>query len=177
MPIKINFLQSTTFRNYHTLTLILGSNLGDKLNNIKIALEELQSNFGKPIITSSFYETAAWGNIPQPSFLNVVAQYNTKINPFKALEIALNIEEKMGRVRTIKMGPRIIDIDLLFYGNSCIQSPFLTIPHPHISQRKFVLLPLAEIDAHFTHPTLQKTMLELLISCSDTLDVKKFIIN
>lgn len=162
------------FRQYKTLTLIIGSNLGNKLANLHTATLYLEHFFGKTFIKSTIYETAPWGNTQQPNFLNQVLQYNINFSAPEVLHIALQIEKAMGRERLEKMGPRTIDIDILFYGNEIINLPNLTIPHPHIAQRKFVLLPLAEIDAAHKHPILQKTMLQLLQTCKDELDVKKF---
>lgn len=171
---KYIFLHHKRFRQYKTLTLILGTNLGNKLANIETAIHYLQQQFGKVFIKSNVYETAAWGNTNQPNFLNQVLQFNTNITAQDALQIVLQIEKQMGRERLEKMGPRIIDIDILFYGNEIINLPNLNVPHPHIAQRKFVLLPLAEIDAAHKHPVLQKTMIQLLQACKDELDVKKF---
>jgi 2-amino-4-hydroxy-6-hydroxymethyldihydropteridine diphosphokinase len=167
-------LQQKRFRQYKTLTLILGANLGNRLSNIEIATNLLKQYFGKVFIKSSVYETAAWGNTNQPHFLNQVVQFNTNYTAQEVLQIILFIEQKMGRERLIKMGPRTIDIDILFYSNEVINQPNLTIPHPYIAQRKFVLMPLAEIDAAHQHPILGKTMIQLLQACPDSLDVKKF---
>lgn len=167
-------MQQKRFRQYKTLILILGSNLGNRLSNIEIAIAQLQQHFGKFIIKSSVYETAAWGNNNQPHFLNQVLQFNTNFSAKEALQIALGIEKSMGRERLEKMGPRIIDIDILFYSSEIINEQNLKVPHPFIAQRKFVLMPLAEIDAAHIHPVLNKTMIQLLQTCPDSLDVKKF---
>ena len=124
----------------------LGSNIGNRLENLKNAIK-LITNHQKIEISkeSSIYETKPFGYTDQPNFLNMVIEINTSLNPRDLLELLLNIETKLGRKREIHWGPRIIDIDILLYGEKMINEPDLQIPHPYIDQRLFVLLPLSEI--------------------------------
>ena len=124
--------------------------------------------------SSSIYETEAWGNTDQPSFLNQVLEISTSLNARQLMRKVLNIEEVMGRVRKEKFGPRIIDIDILFFENEIHDMRFLKIPHPEMQNRRFVLVPLAEINPALQHPVFKKTIAEILEECPDLLDVKKF---
>lgn len=160
--------------NHQSLYLLLGTNLGDKESHLLIAKQQLIKQFGDLIKQSSIYETAAWGNTNQPSFLNQIVVFNTSLLPQNILTIVLDIEEKMGRVRKEKMGPRIIDIDIILMGNLIVDTPLLSVPHPFIAERKFVLKPMVEVGAKMVHPIYKKTMLTLLKECKDGLNVKKF---
>ena len=135
------------FEMYKTVYLGLGTNLGNKLENIKNALDGLRKEFGKPIRVSSIYESEAWGFKSPDSFLNLVVGYNIILNPSETLDICLSVEKKLGRKE--KTGndyeSRIIDIDILFFGDLTINQNNLTIPHPLIKKRLFVLEPLLEI--------------------------------
>lgn len=156
--------------------LLLGSNLGDRLNNLTQAEELIYKQCGSLMKSSSIYETAAWGLEKQPSFLNKVIQIKTNLTALDLLEAILHIEALLGRKRTVKMGPRVIDIDILFMENfNHITSSQLTIPHPAIAQRRFVLIPLNELMPDFIHPILNKSIAQLLELCTDTLSVKKFL--
>ena len=119
------------------------------------------------------YTTAAWGNTNQPDFLNQVIVIYTKLQPNELMESILEIEKKLGRVRTIKNAPRTIDIDILFYEKEIINQKDLIIPHPLIQQRKFVLIPLNELSPLFFHPVLKKNISQLLKLCKDKLPVHK----
>jgi 2-amino-4-hydroxy-6-hydroxymethyldihydropteridine diphosphokinase len=154
--------------------LLIGGNMGDRLENLKTCTTHIQQEVGLITKTSSIYETAAWGVTDQPSFLNQVLVVSTHLRAEEVLKTVLAIEENMGRKRLQKMGPRTIDIDILFYNNDIISLPNLIIPHPHIDSRRFVLEPLAEIAASFVHPVLHKSIAELLKACPDTLEVKIF---
>jgi 2-amino-4-hydroxy-6-hydroxymethyldihydropteridine diphosphokinase len=136
------------------------------------ALNLIATKFGSIIGSSSVYETAAWGNKDQPDFLNMVLIANTQLAPLVAINTLLGIEAELGRKREMKWGQRTIDIDILFFGNKIIQLPQLVIPHPFITQRRFVLMPLAEIAPDFLHPVLKKSMAELLQECPDESQVK-----
>jgi len=152
--------------------LLLGSNMGDKQQLLSTAIDKISiSNTIK--IRSSIYETAPWGNTDQPSFYNQVVQITTSLKPEHLLAHLLNIEEEMGRIREVKWGQRIIDIDILYYNNLVINADQLTIPHPEIANRRFTLVPLVEIAEKFEHPILKKYQEELLDACEDELLVKR----
>ena len=147
--------------------------MGNSHEQLLQAKKHIEENIGKIMRSSSLYSTAAWGNKNQADFLNQVLIVETSLNPAKILKSALAIEKKMGRIRTIKNAPRIIDIDILFFNSGIIESKNLTIPHPEIHNRRFVLTPLIELTPNFTHPLLKKTMQQLLIECKDELNVQK----
>jgi 2-amino-4-hydroxy-6-hydroxymethyldihydropteridine diphosphokinase len=157
-----------------TVYLLLGSNLGDRQGHLRICLVRL-STLGKITATSSIYETKAWGKQDQPDFLNQVVELKTNEDPDELLSLILAIELDMGRVRQEQWGSRIIDIDILLFGQLTLDTPRLKIPHPHLHQRRFALTPLTEIAPNFNHPTFRKTTTELLKQCSDTLEVKRFL--
>ena len=119
------------------------------------------------------YETAAWGITEQPSFYNQVIVLQTNLSPDNLMQSLLNIEEQIGRKRTVKYGPRIIDIDILLIDSLIQTTDLLSLPHPFLLERRFALLPLAEIAPLLFHPLANKTILELLQDCTDTLEVKK----
>lgn len=140
--------------------LSLGSNLGDRTAHLKTAIEHLCA-FGEVVAVSSFYETEPVEFAAQPWFLNCVVKLDTEKMPKQLLAGILRLEHEMGRQRKQKKGPRTIDLDILLFGNSIIQSPGLTVPHPAMHERRFVLEPLAEIAPEFRHPVLKKTIREL----------------
>lgn len=156
----------------HTVILGLGSNEGDSKSTLKNAYNILQSEIGKTVSISSFYTTQPWGNLNQPDFINSVIVLETAHCAKKCLLIIQNIEKKLGRIRTQKWGKRILDIDILFYDDLILKNHNLTIPHPQIENRKFVLQPLVEICSNFIHPVLKKSLYELLIICKDNSRVK-----
>lgn len=153
--------------------LLIGGNLDDRLANIHEATRRIATSCGKISKKSSIYETAAWGPITQNDFLNQVLLLETNLNPTDLINTLLSIEKEMGRERTISMGPRTIDIDILYYNNEIISEPNLEIPHPRIQDRRFVLVPLVELAPEMKHPILQLTHNELLTQCSDNLPVHK----
>jgi 2-amino-4-hydroxy-6-hydroxymethyldihydropteridine diphosphokinase len=153
--------------------LLLGSNVGNSYDNLKTAIHRIQTDAGVVIKQSSIYRTKAWGKIDQPDFLNQVIQIETNLSPKELLVSVLEIEKKMGRVRNEKWGPRIIDIDILFYNQEIVNLPQLIIPHPEIAARRFTLSPLAELSPDFSHPLLNKTVVELLKTCADPLPVER----
>jgi 2-amino-4-hydroxy-6-hydroxymethyldihydropteridine diphosphokinase len=122
---------------------------------------------------SAIYETAPWGITDQPAFLNQVIEISTSLLPEDLLRIILNIEHDLGRVRYERWGARVIDIDILYFGQTVMDSARLTLPHPRIQDRRFVLAPLAEIAPDFIHPLLQKTSAQLLKESPDTSEVSK----
>ncbi|MBN1861179.1 MAG: 2-amino-4-hydroxy-6-hydroxymethyldihydropteridine diphosphokinase [Candidatus Thermoplasmatota archaeon] len=138
----------------------LGSNMGEKEKNIRKALALI----AKVCIIqkkSHVYLTEPIGNIKQQWFLNCVVEIQTEIEPHALLALLKSIEQKLGRISTVENGPRSIDIDILFYGNRIIHSKNLTIPHPLIQERLFVLQPLMDIDPSFLHPVLKKTIKDI----------------
>ena len=140
--------------------LSLGSNIGDRAANLLSAIEEL-SRFGKVAAVSSFYETEPVEFTKQPWFLNCAVSLDTEKTPGQLLKALLEIERTMGRLRTQQKGPRKIDIDILLFGDSSVNTATLTIPHPAMHERRFVLEPLAEIAPDARHPLLNKTAREL----------------
>ena len=143
-----------------TVYLSLGSNVGDRLANLRSAVAALQS-LGKTSAVSSIYETEPVEYTVQPWFLNCAMGMQTDLAPHQLMQKALSIEQSMGRLRTQPKGPRIIDIDILLFGDEQIDSPELIIPHPSLHKRKFVLEPLAEIASAVLHPALHKTISQL----------------
>jgi 2-amino-4-hydroxy-6-hydroxymethyldihydropteridine diphosphokinase len=155
--------------------LSLGSNEGDRVLWLTKAINEISRSAGDIINKSSIYETAAWGKNDQPDFLNMVLEISTQLDAHDLLNVILAIETSLGRHRDEKWGPRIIDIDILFYGHYIIYSPQLTIPHPYLQDRMFVLVPLAELNPAFEHPIFLKSIAEMLKECEDTLEVRLFL--
>ena len=149
--------------------------MGDRLNNLKKAKALIAAECGTIRSASSIYGTAAWGITEQPDFLNQVLELETSIEPVQLMQQLLDIEERMGRVRLFKMGPRIIDLDILLIDDLIIDSPSLSLPHPALPSRRFALIPLVEIAPDLLHPVEKKTITQLLLTCSDTLTVQKII--
>ena len=145
--------------------LSLGSNIGDRAANLRSAIEELD-RFGKVVAVSSFYETEPVEVTNQPWFLNCAVSLDTEKTPGQLLRALLEIERTMGRLRTQQKGPRKIDIDILLFGDSSVNTAMLTIPHPAMHERRFVLEPLAEIAPDARHPLFNKTVRELRDSLS-----------
>ncbi len=153
--------------------LLLGSNIGNTKKQLTTAKKLLRKKIGKITRQSTLYSTAAWGNTNQPDFLNQVIVIETKQDATQTMQTVLSIEKEMGRVRTKKNAPRIIDIDILFFNKEIIKQPHLTVPHPQIQNRKFVLIPLNELSPNFIHPVYEKTIHQLLRVCPDKLTVNK----
>lgn len=152
--------------------LLTGGNVGDTLNTLHRANEILEQKVGTILAKSGIYKTAAWGKTDQADFLNQVIKIKTLLEPQELMLQILRIEEDLGRKRLEKFGPRTIDIDILFYDDLVVDEAHLTIPHPRLQDRKFVLEPLNEIAPNLYHPLLQQTIHQLLVNCTDTLEVK-----
>jgi 2-amino-4-hydroxy-6-hydroxymethyldihydropteridine diphosphokinase len=151
----------------HHLVLHLGSNLAWRNRQLLWARKLLREQLGPELRTSAIYETSAWGVEDQPDFLNQACLFETPLTPEQALATALEIEQQLGRQRIRHWGERCIDIDLIFYEQAIVHSPTLTLPHPWMHERRFVLAPLAEIVPDWKHPILQKTVTTLLAECED----------
>lgn len=146
----------------HLAYLGLGSNLQEKSANLRRAGEWLQTETTRIVRMSSLYRTSPVDYLQQDWFLNQILEVKTDLSPEALLDQCLQVENRLGRQRQIPKGPRVIDIDLLFYDDRILNSPRLVVPHPRIAERKFILVPMAEIAPGFLHPVLKKTMRELL---------------
>ncbi|MBP6335226.1 MAG: 2-amino-4-hydroxy-6-hydroxymethyldihydropteridine diphosphokinase [Bacteroidia bacterium] len=153
--------------------LSLGTNLGDKSHNLGVAKHQISKQIGEISGESSVYKTAAWGNLTQPEFYNQIIEGRTSLSPESLMSVILNIETDMGRLRTTKWSPRIIDIDILFYESIVLDKPELNIPHPMFHLRGFTLVPLAELMPDFIDPRSGKSMNALLEELNDELEVIK----
>jgi 2-amino-4-hydroxy-6-hydroxymethyldihydropteridine diphosphokinase len=146
--------------------IALGSNLDseggrDRRGNLLEAVERVK-RLGEVVVVSSFYDTAPVGYVEQPRFLNGALLLETDLEPMELLQELLAIEQSMGRVRGVDKGPRVIDLDLLLYGQAVLETAELTLPHPEMAERRFVLEPLAEIAPWLVHPVLGMTVGEML---------------
>jgi len=151
--------------------LITGGNIGNRKKNLETAATLIQDQIGTIVKSSKIYETDAWGITDQPAFYNQVHIVESNFSAKEILNKILNIEEKMGRVRTVKNAARIIDIDILFFNNEIINKPNLNVPHPQIINRRFVLMPLNELAPEMIHPVFKKSIHQLLVNCKDELGV------
>jgi 2-amino-4-hydroxy-6-hydroxymethyldihydropteridine diphosphokinase len=140
--------------------LSLGSNVGDRAANLNAAIEKL-GELGNGVAVSSFYETEPVETSPQPWFVNCAVKLDTEKMPRQLIGGILNLEKEMGRQRSQPKAPRTIDIDILLFGSSVINLPSLTVPHPRMHERRFVLEPLAEIAPDARHPVFKRTIREL----------------
>lgn len=145
----------------------IGTNIGDRDENIDIAYRYIENKIGNIIKKSNRYKTAPWGVLNQPDFINTCVLVETIIDHDELLKQIADIEKEMGRIRYKKWGERLIDIDILFYGNEIIKTEKLTIPHSYIQERIFVVKPLEDIDPNYLHPVLNKTIAQIAKNCSD----------
>jgi len=159
--------------NLNKTYLLIGGNVGNKLSYLEQAVTLLQKQCGNIIARSSIYETAPWGNTDQASFLNQALELYTKYDANSLMTRLLSIEEELGRVRQERNGPRVIDLDILFFNNEIHTAAKLTIPHKELQNRRFVLEPLSEIVPLLIHPVLNKSIQQLLEECTDHSSVKK----
>ena len=168
--------ESGTDKNLETKICYLGigSNIGDRFLNLQNSIKFLTSDVGGITKTSKIYETEPWGEKDQNYFLNQVIEIETTFNPVDLLKICKKIEKNMGRKKIKKWGERIIDIDILYYSGDIINKKELKIPHPLIHERKFVLLPLNELNKDFVHPTLKINNQQLLNNCIDKSKITQY---
>jgi 2-amino-4-hydroxy-6-hydroxymethyldihydropteridine diphosphokinase len=153
--------------------LLIGGNMGDRMANLKDAINHIEQQIGNIELKSSIYETAAWGQTNQPDFLNQALLVDTHLEAAELMNKLLSIENLMGRIRTVKLGPRTIDLDIIYFNNEVISTNLITIPHPKLAERNFVLTPLFEIAPNYLHPILNKTNASMLKECGDSLAVYK----
>ncbi|MCL1867350.1 MAG: 2-amino-4-hydroxy-6-hydroxymethyldihydropteridine diphosphokinase [Paludibacter sp.] len=142
----------------------IGTNLGNRKRNIERAIALLEKRVGRCVKISDFYQTSPWGFVSENEFLNIAAEFETTLQPLDLLKVTQQIERALGRARKSENGTycdRIIDIDILFYDNLIINLPQLTLPHPLLQKRDFVLTPLAQIASEWQHPILKKTISEI----------------
>ena len=151
----------------------LGSNLGNREDNLRQALQQLSNHPGIQFCRlASLYETAPWGNLEQEWFLNTVAEIQTSLSPLELLQVLQEIEQVLGRTRTVKWGPRTLDLDILLYGDEKIDLPDLQIPHPRLTERAFVLVPLAELRPEMILPA--GPIQELLVKLGPEQELRKY---
>lgn len=157
---------------FEKVVLIIGGNIGDRNALLKVAVEAV-SKLGELTLESKIYETEAWGGVANGPFLNQVVEIKTAYSPSELLTFTQQIEKDLGRKREDHWGDRTMDIDIIYFGDRVIDAPELTIPHPFLAERRFVLAPLAEILADFIHPILGKSNQQMLEECEDNSEVRE----
>ncbi|MCK9482063.1 MAG: 2-amino-4-hydroxy-6-hydroxymethyldihydropteridine diphosphokinase [Bacteroidia bacterium] len=164
-----------TFTRKMFYIILAGGNLADPIQQINFAKRELRNlSINGSILQSSLYKTKAWGNIDQPDFFNQVFAFKSTLPPLFVMKQLLKIEERKGRKRKEKWGARILDLDMLYCGKQKVNSAQLIVPHPEIQNRRFCLVPLAELLPKFIHPTLRLMNSQLLKQCKDDGFVEKY---
>ena len=156
----------------HLVFIALGTNLGERLVNLRAAIESLAPDV-RVLRESTIYETPPWGYTDQPAFLNMVVEAETSLNPGALLDNLKKKEEELGRVKNFRYGPRHIDLDILFYDDLVYEDEHLQIPHPRLHERAFVLVPLVDLVPDFVHPILGKDVKSLL-SVMDRVEIRPF---
>ena len=146
----------------HTVYIALGTNLGERLNNLLAAIEAMAPEVSV-LAESHIYETPPWGYEDQPAFLNMVVKAETGLEPEALLNFLKQLEVELGREQNFRWGPRLIDLDILFYDDLILDTPPLVIPHPRLHERAFVLVPLADVAPDLTHPVFQRSVNDLLV--------------
>ncbi|CCH56082.1 2-amino-4-hydroxy-6-hydroxymethyldihydropteridinepyrophosphokinase [Fibrisoma limi BUZ 3] len=158
-----------------TTYLLLGANLGDRVATLRRAVDLIAERVGTVAQQSAVYETAPWGVTDQPTFLNQVIAVQIDVSPEETLTRTQAIEQELGRVRHEKWGARLIDIDILYYDQLVLHTDTLTVPHPYLHERRFTLVPLADIAPDFAHPVFHKTTTELLNELPDDGQVNRYV--
>jgi 2-amino-4-hydroxy-6-hydroxymethyldihydropteridine diphosphokinase len=156
----------------HRVFIALGSNLGDRRANLRNAVASLPPEV-HCLAESPVYQTPPWGFTDQPEFLNQVIEAETDLSPAELMIHLKKLETQLGRIPTFRYGPRLVDLDILFYDDCLIDQPNLTIPHPRLQERAFVLVPLADLTPHLQHPAIGLTVTELLANV-DTHHVQRY---
>lgn len=151
--------------NKHTVYLALGSNLGDRVENLKEAVAALPPQM-EVKAKSLIYETPPWGYEDQPRFLNQVLMAETYLDPEPLMKHIKRLEIALGRKASFRNGPRLIDIDILFFDDLVMSTPALTLPHPRLHERGFVLLPMMDIAPDLVHPVIRMSIREMLVGCN-----------
>ena len=154
--------------------LQLGSNIGDREKLLESAILQIKEKIGKVINFSKVYQSSPWRVDGQSDYLNQVIQVETNFDVTRILQLALSIEDDLGRKRVEKWGDRFIDIDIIFYNNDIIERPDLCVPHKYMHERRFVLTPLNEIATDYLHPIYNKKISDLLAECNDSDTVEEY---
>lgn len=166
-----------SINNSITAYVSLGSNLGDRAGSLLLGIRGILNAGHEVTRLSQIYETEPVETFPQPSFLNMVAELmvEARLQPEELLEQLLGVEKLLGRTRDSNKGPRTIDLDLLLYGERVVDNQRITLPHPQLHRRRFVLAPLSELCPNFEHPVIHRTITELLLETTDRSEVKRWL--